>query len=142
MMLFYTNIIIPKYTLNYLRLINTEYHYCVLIRCVVSLWVAWVMLYLARPETWRSSVIWHYTSNETLFIYINKEDKTHIYIPKSCIEHHKVQQWSTGDLTTDEMLACILNHCYCQWCDYVCASEQGWLCVFLNDIIIKETYAI
>ena len=25
---------------------------------------------------------------------------------------------------TDEMLACILNHCYCQWCEYVNASER------------------
>ena len=43
---------------------------------------------------------------------------------------------------TEDMLACIINHCYCQWCEYVNASERGWLCVFLINIIIKETCAI
>jgi len=27
------------------------------------------------------------------------------------------------------MLACILNQCYSQWCEYVYASEQRWVCV-------------
>ena len=43
---------------------------------------------------------------------------------------------------TYKMLACNLNNGYCLWCKYVYASERGWLCVILIDIIITEMHAI
>jgi len=39
------------------------------------------------------------------------------------------------------VLVCVLNHCHCQRCEYVYASELGLSYILLFDRIIKETYA-
>jgi len=40
----------------------------------------------------------------------------------------------------DEVSVCVLYHCHLYWWEYVYASELAWICVFLSDRIIRETY--